>query len=146
MAYQKYLEDLEENYNVNNLSFIEEHILFSKFLSMIIHNDELLNNEEQEELLTFTHLAFKRLENKFKDIEENRRLIKNKYHQYQESHPRLAAYYQSLSLLFLDESVNNDPHFEVTAFTLFFDLLHKIDETYPQQAYEYMKKALDNLY
>lgn len=146
MEYNKYIEDLEKNYNINGLSFVEEHLVFTTFISQIIREDEYLSDDDKEELHEVMLKAYKRLKDKFGEMVETREYCWKKVDSLRESNPRLSHYYRIIVTLFYEESISNDPSSQFSPTELFMDLLDDIDSSYPKQYYHFITQALDDLY
>ena len=146
MEYNKYIKDLEENYTINGLSFVEEHLVFTTFISQIIREDEFLSDAEKEELHQVMLKAYNRLKDKYGEMVETREYCWKKSDSLSESNPRFSHYYRIIVTLFYEESISNDPSSQFTPTELFMELLDDIDSRYPEQYYHFITQALDDLY
>ena len=136
MNYHTYLENLKENHNIHLLAFVEEHIIFCTFLSNAIRTDQNITEEHKEELINIMKKAYKRLERKFKNAQENKDFCLKRHEELQNDNPRVSSYFKIIATLFYDTHPNEDPSSEFTSLELFFKHLNDIDESYPKQFHD----------
>lgn len=143
----KYLNLLEEEYNISNIAFLDLFLVFTSFMIETIEADQKINEKERKQLLEYMSLAYVRLQDRNKSTDDLRSYCYKQYEDLKESHPHLSNYYRILTTFFYRMPFYGDILEDLSPIELCLTLSEKLDATLPQKFYEHFKlKALETIF